>query len=76
MTPLSFDAKTAREFTGDGPARELEAKARADADTATFSPPKIDGGTYQEQVMAQMAAIVYLEQFTKRLARNERKRQA
>ncbi len=74
MTPRSFDAETAREVTGDTEARAIEAKARADADAQTFDPPAVDGFTYWDQVQAQMRAIVYREQYTKRAARNERKK--
>ena len=73
MNPLSFDPVTAREVTGDIRSRAVEAQARADADAGSFGPPAIDGDTYQERMVSQMAAIVYREQFTKRKARIERK---
>jgi hypothetical protein len=75
MTPLSFDPTTAREVTGDAEARAIEAKARADADEQTFCPPATNGGeTYWGQVQAAMRLIVYREQYTKRMSRNERKK--
>ena len=73
MTPLSFDAQTAREIVGDAEARVIEAKARADADAGGWDAPKVDGVTYWSKVQAQMSVIVYREQFFKRKARNERK---
>lgn len=76
MTPLSFDATTARKVTGDEESRAIEAKARADADAQTFDAPKIEGATYWGQVQAQMRAVVYRDQYTKRVARNERKNDA
>ncbi len=76
MTPLSFDPMTAREFTGDAEARRLEAKARGDADAQVFDPPRaLSNGTYADMVRASMWAIVYREQYTKRLARNKRKKE-
>jgi hypothetical protein len=74
MTPLSFDPATAREVTGDADARAIEAKARADADEQTFCPPATNGETYWSQVQAAMRLVVYREQYTKRIARNERKK--
>ena len=74
IRPLSFDHETAREMTGDGQARTLEAKARADADAGTFDYRSAGlGGTYWAQVQESMHLKVYLEQFNKRKARNERK---
>lgn len=73
MTPLSFDAQTAREIVGDNEARAIEQKARQDADKSEYAAPCVTGKTYWAQVQAQMRAIVYREQFMKRKARNERK---
>lgn len=73
MIPLSFDPKTAREMTGDEQSRAIEAKARADAEMRSWNPPKIDGATYADRLFSQMRQIVYREQYTRRLARNERK---
>jgi hypothetical protein len=76
MKPLSFEVETAREVTGDAMAREIETKARADADAQTFAPPEVGGSTYWSQVRAEMQVVVYREQYTKRMARNERKKTA
>lgn len=73
MTPGSFDTITIREITGDELARTIEAKARTDADAETFDPPVVDESTYWEMVQKEMRAVIYREQYTKRLARNARK---
>lgn len=73
MKPLSFDPKTAREMTGDEKSRRIEAKARLDADLKSWKPPDIEGETYADRLFSQMQQIVYREQYTKRLLRNERK---
>ena len=73
MTPGSFELTTAREITDDEQARSLEAKARQDADAETFAPPEFSGTTYFDHVEKEMRAFIYLEQYTKRLARNARK---
>lgn len=75
MIPGSFDPATARTFVGDAQARALEQSARQDADAGAYAPPPISGETYASQVAAQMCAIVYREQYTRRLARNARKAQ-
>lgn len=76
ITPGSFDHDTAREMVGDAHARVIEAKARNDADSANFDPPKLEGATYFAQVQAQMRIVVYTTQYHKRAARNERKKGA
>lgn len=73
MIPGSFDAQTAREMTGDETSRQIEAKARADADRGLYDPPQGDGETYWGSVMAHMRRVVYGEQYRKRSARNARK---
>ena len=73
MTPLSFDAETAREVTGDTRSRTIETKARADADAGTFNPPQQPATSYWGQVQAHMATVVYAEQHQKRIERNKRK---
>ena len=72
MTPGSFDATTAREVVGDSHARVIEAKARADADAGAFDPPARADGTYMARWQAEMRRAVYLAQYSKRKARNER----
>ena len=76
IAPLSFDASTAREITGDAQARLVEEKARSDADADKFDPPSSHGQTYWDQVRSEMLCVVYREQFTKRRARNLRKANA
>lgn len=73
ITPGSFDLITAREITGDSLARNIEGKARQDADVEGYDPPKVDGEFYWQKVERQMQAIVYHEQYKKRLERNNRK---
>lgn len=77
MNPLSFDQITSRECVGDKLAREIEAKARADADVGNYSPPKDAGGkSYWSQCQSSFEFIVYHAQYEKRLARNKRKADA
>ena len=76
MTPRSFDVQTCREMLADQVARTIEAKARHDADygEVAYSPPYADEpGTYWSVCQQVFAAIVYHEQFHKRLERNKRK---
>jgi len=73
MTPGSFDPITARDIIGDEPARAIETKARMDADAKTFACPGVDGSTYWANVENEMRAVLYREQYAKRLARNARK---
>ena len=73
MTPLSFDSTTAREIVGDVLARVIEAKARLDADSECFDAPLVYGATYWTTVQSAMRVVIYREQYTKRMARNERK---
>jgi hypothetical protein len=74
MIAGSFDCKTARDVVGDESARRIEAKARADADAGVFQIPPFEGDTYWDQLRSEMARIVYREQYTKRLLRNERRK--
>lgn len=74
VTPQSFDADTARTVVGDAHARQIEAKARKDADAGVFDPPDaLLTVSYWGQVQDAMRLVVYREQFTKRTARNQRK---
>ena len=73
MTPLSFDSTTAHKIVGDAWARKVEAKARLDADSKCYDPPSIDETTYWNRVQSAMRVVIYREQYTKRMARNERK---
>ncbi len=74
MTPLAFDAETARHVVGDAESRTIEAKARTDADADRFDPPRyVDGCTYWDAVTNSMRVVVYREQFRRRKARLERK---
>jgi hypothetical protein len=72
MITGSFDAKTAREFVGDALARHIEQSARADAERDNFAPPCVGGRNYAESLHETMQAILYREQFTRRLARLQR----
>lgn len=72
MTPRSFDPITAREITGDELARTIEAKARRDAGKGTFDPPDVAGVTYWGGVQKEMRAVIYREQYKRRLSRNAR----
>jgi hypothetical protein len=77
MKPLSFDPVTAREMVGDDRARVIEKLAREHADQGedAFAPPRAASApsspwaAYQEE----FEAVVYREQFGRRLARNARK---
>lgn len=70
----SFDPTTAREITGDAFSRTIETKARQDADVGNFDPPSVYGSTYWENVQNEMRVVIYREQYTKRIARNARKK--
>lgn len=75
MTPHSFDTATAKEYVGDSRMREIELKARNDADSGEFSPPhgiRAVFINYAASVSAQMDDIVYFNAFSKRLARKQR----
>lgn len=77
MTPLSFDAVTARTIVTDHLARPLEAKAKADADAGVFDPPaRYDHSTYWGGVEDSMRWVLYRDTHAKRLARNVRKAQS
>lgn len=76
MNPLQFDQSTARKVCGDAMIRSIESKARKDAETGKYDPPSVEGVTYWEAAQMQMQAVVYREQYGKRLARIERKRNA
>lgn len=75
MTPRSFDAITSREMTGDGQARGIEAKARADADRGQYDPPPRHepGNSYWADCQLEFKFQTYFAQYSKRLARNQRK---
>lgn len=73
ITPLAFDATTAREIVGDHQARIIEAKARLDADVGQYSPPSEPATTYWGHVTNEMRSIVYTQQYNKRSARLKRK---
>ena len=74
LKPCSFDLATSRAVIGDDAARVIEAKARADADAKTYSPPATaQATTYWDAVKAEMTAVIYGEQFARRTARNMRK---
>jgi hypothetical protein len=70
-----FSPTTARSWVGDENSRRIEARARADADKGVeaYATPERTGITYQGQVLDEMAAVIYREQFTRRLQRNQRK---
>ena len=72
MTPLSFDPTTAREVTGDARSREIEEKARKDADLGIYEPPSRSSLTYWDGVTAHMATVVYAAQYKRRAERNKR----
>lgn len=77
MNPLSFDQITSRECVGDKLAREIEAKARSDADVGNYSPPKdTTDKSYWAQCQSSFELVVYHAQYEKRLARNKRKADA
>lgn len=74
MTPQCFDTVTCREMAGDERARELETKARTDADKAMFDPPaRTEGGSYWNKCQQEFAYFVYTAQYRKRTERNQRK---
>ena len=66
MTPGSFDPTTCRAIVGDERARALEARARADADSAdlgepgaAYRPPAAGEGTYWDQVRSESEIRTY-----------------
>jgi hypothetical protein len=77
MKPQSFDPATSREMVGDDRARVIERLAREHADIGedAYAPPRGTAApsspwaAYQEE----FEAVVYREQFGRRLARNARK---
>lgn len=74
ITPRSFDPKTSREIVGDYRSRQIEEKARSDADTGTFDPPiSPGGGSYWSQVQSSFDLAVYRQQYQRRTERNARK---
>lgn len=74
MTPLSFDIETSREVAGDCATREIEAKARSDADLGISEPPvPIFGDTYWGKSQDWMRVVIYHAQREKRIQRNARK---
>ena len=74
MIPFSFDPITAREIIGDPLSRQIETQARQDADNAVVRLPQLTGTTYYDQVQSYMQAVIYQEQHSRRIARNERKK--
>ena len=75
MIPGSFDIDTAKEWTGDARMREIEGKARVDADADRYAPPHglaAKFSSYAAEVAAQMDDTVYLNAFSKRKARTQR----
>ena len=76
MKPRSFDVQTCREMLGDELARQIEARARDDADKGleAYSPIKPeDFYSWWDTCKNIFVAVVYHEQFLKRLERNKRK---
>lgn len=83
MTPGSFDPVTCRALVGDERARTLEAKARADADSAeldapenAYRPPETHDETYWGQVIGECALRTYMHAFYTRIERRRRKARA
>jgi hypothetical protein len=73
MIAKSFDDSTCREVTGDGRSKSIEEKARKDAETANYDPPKISKtGSYWSEVTETMEMYVYIAAYKKRVARIER----
>lgn len=71
------DSPTPRQVIGEGSARVIEAKARADADAKEFAfKPRIAGDSWVVQWIASMEQIIYCRQYQSRLMRNERKAEA
>ena len=73
MTPLSFDAATARAYVGDERARVIEAKAKADADGWERDSPPPDESSYLEWVRSEMERAVYIARWDQRTEKNIRK---
>ena len=80
MTPGSFDPTTCRAIVGDECARVLEARARADADSAdldepgaAYRPPAAGEGTYWGQVRSESEIRTYWHAFRTRIERRRRK---
>jgi hypothetical protein len=72
MTPKSFDIDTAKEIVGDIRMREIEAKARHDADNGIIDAPIKRKGTYWDGVSSDMEYVVYTNAHQKRIERIER----
>lgn len=80
MTPGSFDPTTCRAIVGDERARALEARARADADSAdlgepgaAYRPPAAGEWTYWDQVRSESEIRTYWHAFHTRIERRRRK---
>lgn len=76
MKAGSFDLDTSKEVIGDDIMRQVELKARNDADSLSYSPPPLvdeRDTSYWRSVTLQMRKTVYDAQYSKRIARNERK---
>jgi hypothetical protein len=73
MTPKSFDVDTAKQIAGDSRMREIETKARADAELNKYDPPPSNEGSYWSQVVGEMDSVVYFAAYKKRRERMERK---
>ncbi len=76
MTPKSFDITTAKEIVGDARMRQIESKARQDADNGVFDLPKSASSSYWDGVVSQMDDVVYRTAYTKRTDRIQRMRLA
>lgn len=72
MTPNSFDLENCKEMIGDERLRQVEAKARADAETGIYAPFPHVFVTYMGKVKEDMEDIVYAAAYKKRLERLER----
>lgn len=75
MIPGSFDQVTAKTWVGDDRMREIEGKARADAEIGVegFEPPDWETETYAGAVALEMHRTVYFNAFNARIERNKRK---
>lgn len=74
MTPKSFDPETARHMVGDERARNIEARARADADNGKPEVlEQLNPLTYWAQVQHAFERVVYDTQYQRRVQRNQRK---
>lgn len=72
MKIKSFDIDTAKEVVGDARVRNIEAKARADAEAGKRDAPIRVKGTYWDGIQSDMEFIVYITAHQKRLDRMER----